>query len=85
MSTLAAAAAALGGGGAGRLATVGWLGASAVGCAGIQFVLAQATTGLERRQRDKYGVNPDYEQWARRAWPGPMLTRIPARPSSDGA
>ncbi|KAJ1630333.1 hypothetical protein T492DRAFT_1003740 [Pavlovales sp. CCMP2436] len=68
------------------LSTAAWALASAIGCAGIQFVLAQATTGLERRQREKYAMlrsrtsNADsveyeyaYEAWLHRSWAGLTL------------
>mmetsp|Transcript_25061 Transcript_25061/g.84010 ORF Transcript_25061/g.84010 Transcript_25061/m.84010 type:complete len:240 (+) Transcript_25061:3-722(+) len=55
------------------LATAGWVALSGLGCAGIQFVLAMATGGLERRQAEKYGDLPEYKGWIKGSWSGPML------------
>lgn len=67
-------AAACGGGGPDAAA---WLVGSALGWAGILFVLAgEATAGLEKKQREKYGGRaPDYEYeaWLARTWAGPMM------------
>ena len=52
---------------------IGPLAASFLGWVGIVGVLAMATTGLEKRQREKYETNPDYEKWIRRSWAGPTL------------
>ena len=61
----------------------------AVGYAGIAFVLMQAATGLERRQKEKYGggeadeAGGAYEAWVARSWPGPLLaSKPPAAPAA---
>eukprot|EP00466_Bigelowiella_natans_P015473 jgi/Bigna1/91520/estExt_fgenesh1_pg.C_1040021 len=46
---------------------------SLLGLVGINFVLAQATTGLERRQSEKYGATDEYKEWVKRTWSGPLL------------
>ena len=52
----------------------GWLATSALGAAGIFFVLAgEATAGLEKKQKEKYGGTPEYDAWVARSWSGPML------------
>ena len=51
-----------------------WLVASALGWAGILGVLAgEATAGLEKKQRAKYGGDPKYEAWVKSSWAGPMI------------
>ena len=51
-----------------------WLLGSALGWLGILFVLAgEATAGLEKKQRDKYGGSAEYEAWVARSWAGPMM------------
>ena len=53
------------------LAGASWLSlASAVGALGIDFVLAQAATGLERKQLEKYGKTESYKKWIQRSWAG---------------
>lgn len=84
-STLAALAAVAGGGQLPSLLTAGWAALSLVGCAGIQGVLAQATSSLERRQRDRYGHTAPYEEWQRRAWVGITLPAKPAAEAADQA
>ena len=59
-----------------KLATAGWLLASATGYAGISFVLVNAATGLEKKQKQKYGVKGGmgsgvYEKWVASSWAGP--------------
>ena len=59
-----------------KLAVAGWLLASATGYAGIAFVLIQAATGLEKKQKDKYGAGEGkgggpYERWVATSWAGP--------------
>lgn len=54
----------------------GWLIAAVTGYAGIAFVLVGAATGLEKRQREKYGAavgaeSGAYEDWVARSWAGP--------------
>jgi steroid 5-alpha reductase family enzyme len=44
------------------LATLGWI--------GILLVLAQAATGLEKIQEEKYGGTREYEEWIRGSWSG---------------
>ncbi|GMH91116.1 hypothetical protein TrVE_jg5047 [Triparma verrucosa] len=51
-----------------------WLSFSAVGMAGIYFVLAgEAAPGLEKKHQSKYGSSPEYQAWCKRSWAGPML------------
>jgi len=59
--------------GRGVLAACGWLSLSALGWAGISFVLAQAATNLEKRQAQKYAGTPGFTEWRRGAWPGITL------------
>ena len=41
---------------------------------GILFVLAgEATAGLEKKQKEKYGGDPKYEAWVKGSWAGPMI------------
>lgn len=47
-----------------------WFLASLVGCIGINFVLCQATTNLETRQWEKYGLEPAYREWVATSWAG---------------
>ena len=50
------------------------LACSALGAFGIYGVLAgEAASGLEKKQREKYGDSPEYEKWVARTWAGPML------------
>lgn len=85
-STLAGVVAAFGGG-LPRATTAVWTALSLVGCAGIEFVLAQATENLESKQLEKYGFSPAYEQWVRRSWSGferPSFMRRPKKPTLPG-
>lgn len=50
-----------------------WLLLSSLGLLGIIFVLMQATAGLEKRQREKYGQDEKYRSWFRKTWPGLAL------------
>jgi len=52
-----------------------WLVSSIVGWSGICFaVLAgEATGGLEKKQKEKYGETPEYKKWIQSSWSGPML------------
>lgn len=51
-----------------------WLVGAMLGWVGILFVLAgEATAGLEKKQRAKYGGTEKYEAWVKRSWAGPML------------
>jgi steroid 5-alpha reductase family enzyme len=47
--------------------------ASTVGLAGIILVLAMATKGLEKKQKEKYGNSDEYKQWVKRSWVGISL------------
>jgi hypothetical protein len=50
-----------------------------VGLVGIFNVLAgEATAGLERKQRAKYGASPEYQAWVKRTWAGPSFGAPPA-------
>ena len=76
-AALIAGAAAAGGGvlaGARTLLTNPWIGASALGWLGIMFVLAgEASVGLEKKQKAKYGGQPEYEAWLKGSWAGPVF------------
>ena len=64
-------------------ANAAWLATSAVGLAGIVTVLAgEATAGLERKQKLKYGSDPAYKAWVARTWAGPMFA-APEPPPVD--
>jgi len=56
-----------------RAGPLGWLALSALGYAGIMFVLMQATRSLERRHREKYGSDSAYGEWVSRTWAGLAL------------
>jgi len=43
---------------------------SVLGATGISFVLATATTGLEFRQKEKYGDTDEYQKWIKKSWAG---------------
>ncbi len=43
---------------------------SVMGATGISFVLMTATTGLEFRQREKYGGTDEYQKWIKKSWVG---------------
>ncbi len=43
---------------------------SVMGTMGITFVLATATTGLEYRQKEKYGDTEEYQRWIKSSWVG---------------
>eukprot|EP00980_Cylindrotheca_fusiformis_P016961 scaffold5159_cov112-Cylindrotheca_fusiformis.AAC.15 len=45
--------------------TLGWV--------GIIFVLLQATTGLEKRQKEQYGGRTEYATWVSSTWSGWVL------------
>ena len=51
-------------------ALAGWAVSSAVGTAGIWFVLMQATASLEKKQAAKYGSLEQYAAWVGRTWGG---------------
>lgn len=73
-SAVAAAIAAAMGGASFARRVAPWLVGSLVGWVGIFFVLAgEATAGLEKKQRAKYGGTDKYEQWVQGSWAGPML------------
>ena len=48
-------------------ATFGWM--------GIIGVLVMATTGLEKKQFEKYHNASEYQQWIKKSWPGPTWKR----------
>jgi len=52
-------------------AKIGYAVASAIGAAGIAFVLLKATSNLEKKQEEKYGE--EYTDWAAGSWSGPTL------------
>ena len=70
---LAGFAAAASGGAAARRASLGWLGASVVGWAGIMFVLAQATANLEKKQEER--MIGEFERWKKGSWGGVSLAK----------
>ena len=43
---------------------------SLMGAIGISFVLVTATTGLEFRQKEKYGDSEEYKMWVKKSWVG---------------
>lgn len=47
--------------------------ASLLGALGIAFVLALATTGLEKRQMETYGTTEGYQQWRKKTFGGFVL------------
>lgn len=47
---------------------------SVMGATGISFVLATATTGLEFRQKEKYGDTDEYKEWIEKSWVGFRMT-----------
>jgi steroid 5-alpha reductase family enzyme len=49
--------------------------ASVLGWAGIIAVLARATNGLERRQKEKYGDQDEYKKWIEGSWAGITLQK----------
>jgi len=53
-----------------------WLAASVVGWAGMVFavLIGEATVGLEKKQKEKYGGTPEYEEWIKSSWSGPMFS-----------
>jgi len=60
-----------------------WLPLSVLGLLGIIFVLMQATAGLEKRQREKYGEDEKYRSWFRKTWPGLALRSPRVTPESS--
>uniref|UniRef100_A0A7S1I9S9 Steroid 5-alpha reductase C-terminal domain-containing protein n=1 Tax=Eutreptiella gymnastica TaxID=73025 RepID=A0A7S1I9S9_9EUGL len=52
------------------LAQGAYLLVSLLGCVGINFVLAQATAQLEKRQAEKYGNDDEYKSWIGSSWAG---------------
>jgi steroid 5-alpha reductase family enzyme len=64
---------ALAGTGQGRFFKSGCSAASAVGAAGIAFVLMSATRNLEKKQAETYGQQREYKEWVATSWSGPML------------
>jgi steroid 5-alpha reductase family enzyme len=56
-------------------ASLPWAVGGALGWVGILFVLAgEAAPGLEKKQREKYGGTPEYDEWCQKTWAGPVLT-----------
>ena len=53
----------------------GLLAASALGWMGICFVLAMATTNLEKKQKEKYGDTFEYQEWVKGSWAGFTLKK----------
>ena len=48
----------------------GYTAASIMGALGLDFVLVQATGGLEKRQKETYGESKVYQEWVDNTWPG---------------
>jgi steroid 5-alpha reductase family enzyme len=44
--------------------------ACVVGALGINFVLVQAVTNLEKKQKEKYGDSDSYQKWIPNSWAG---------------
>ena len=64
------------------LGSASWLSlASLIGAVGIDFVLVQAATALERKQFEKYKASESYQKWIRRSWAGVTKKRV--QPISD--
>ena len=56
------------------LLTNPWVVASGLGWVGIMFLLAgEASVGLEKKQKEKYGGTPEYEAWVKGSWAGPVF------------
>ncbi|KAL7528380.1 hypothetical protein ACHAXR_002416 [Thalassiosira sp. AJA248-18] len=55
---------------------------SVMGAIGITFVLATATTGLEYRQKEKYGDTDEYQEWIKKSWVG--IKMAPAQKEEGG-
>lgn len=76
-----------GGGGGGRLALcksmAPYLVLSVMGATGISFVLATATTGLEFRQKEKYGDTDEYQEWIEKSWVGFQMGPAQNEDSND--
>lgn len=51
------------------------LGAAVLGWVGILSVLMLAATGLEKKQQEKYGDLPAYQDWVASSWAGPTFKR----------
>lgn len=65
------------------LSGASWLSlASAVGALGIDFVLVQAATGLERKQLEKYGKTESYKKWIQQSWAG-VTMKTPKQSVND--
>jgi len=56
---------------------------SVMGATGISFVLATATTGLEFRQKEKYGDTKEYQDWIKKSWVGIKMDPAQKDSSSD--
>lgn len=48
----------------------GGVAASLIGALGIDFILVQAATNLEKRQKEKYGESKEYKSWTSGSWAG---------------
>ena len=57
------------------LSSAVWLITALVGTAGIQFVLAGAAGGLEKKQKDKHGGSAGYDDWISQSWAGPVIAK----------
>lgn len=63
-------------------ALLGTLSCTAIGWAGIVFVLLQATRRLEASQK-RYSNNPDYAPWVASTWSGWMLPPTPKKKKEE--
>jgi protein-S-isoprenylcysteine O-methyltransferase Ste14 len=62
---------------------LGLFGLSMIGWIGIMFVLLQATSGLEKRQKEEYGDTERYKNWVASTWSGWMLPPKQSSTSSE--
>mmetsp|Transcript_27294 Transcript_27294/g.31156 ORF Transcript_27294/g.31156 Transcript_27294/m.31156 type:complete len:346 (+) Transcript_27294:246-1283(+) len=55
-----------------------WLIPSIIGWAGMVFavLMGEATVDLEKKQKEKYGGTPEYKEWIKSSWSGPMFGSI---------
>ena len=56
---------------------------SILGNGGIAFILALAATGLEKRQRERYGDSKEYKDWVNNTSAGLLLPEKPRSESRD--
>ena len=39
----------------------------------FQVLIGEGTVELEQKHKEKYGGTPEYEEWIKTSWSGPML------------